>query len=133
MSSVAVMAAITILNLTIFFLDPNIDAASTDVSNNGAANIPGIIAFAISGSIFVVILLAALLSAIATKVLSTMSGFKAMIATMYGAQSHDEDALKNWRVWRELSLRHLDGTSSIYSLETLPELLNDMRNTILTK
>ncbi|KAK7450097.1 hypothetical protein VKT23_012979 [Stygiomarasmius scandens] len=94
-SSVAVMSAITILNLTIFFLDPNANTIGTDV-NNEAANIPGIIAFAISGSIFVVILLAALLSAIATKVLSTMSGFKAMIAAMYGAQSHDQDALKDY-------------------------------------
>jgi len=89
------MSAITILNLTIFFLDPNANTIGTDV-NNEAANIPGIIAFAISGSIFVVILLAALLSAIATKVLSTKSGFKAMIAAMYGAQSHDQDALKDY-------------------------------------
>ncbi|THU99027.1 hypothetical protein K435DRAFT_795193 [Dendrothele bispora CBS 962.96] len=96
MSSVAVMAAITILNLTIFFLNPDINAADTDANTNGTTDIPGIIAFAISGSIFVVILLAVLLSAIATKVLSTMSGFKAMIAAMYGAQSHDQDALKNY-------------------------------------
>ncbi|THU87282.1 hypothetical protein K435DRAFT_842592 [Dendrothele bispora CBS 962.96] len=95
MSSVAVMAAITILNLTIFFLNPDINA-TTDANTNGTTDIPGIIAFAISGSIFVVILLAVLLSAIATKVLSTMSGFKAMIAAMYGAQSHDQDALKNY-------------------------------------
>ncbi|KAF5392303.1 hypothetical protein D9757_001388 [Collybiopsis confluens] len=89
-SSVAVMAAITILNLTIFFFDPTAD------STKGTANIPGIIAFAVSGSIFFVILLGVILSIIATRVLSTMRGFRTLIVAMYGAQARDEDALKNY-------------------------------------
>jgi hypothetical protein len=90
------MSALTILNLTIFFLDPNVDIVSTDVGNSGATNIPGIIAFSISGSIFVVILLAVLLTAIAKKVFTTMHGFRDLIGSMYNTGSSDNDALKNY-------------------------------------
>jgi hypothetical protein len=93
-SALAVMASLTILNLTIFFLkapdpeDPIPDAPDTPV--------PGIIAFGITGAIFLLVLMGALLSAIAAKTFTTLKGIRAVVSAMYGNQGKHEDALKIW-------------------------------------
>ncbi len=89
-SSIAVMAALTLLNLTIFFLRANPD----DPTPGPKTEVPGIIAFGISGSVFVLIFAAFMLSAIATRAFMTMKGIRRVVSAMYGNGSHREDDFK---------------------------------------
>ncbi|KAJ7575378.1 hypothetical protein C8J56DRAFT_414240 [Mycena floridula] len=92
-SSLAVMASLTILNLTVFFLKPNQDDPITSPPSTA---IPGIIAFSITGSIFILILSGALLSAIALKAFTTLRGVRVVVSAVYGHASGHQDALKIW-------------------------------------
>jgi len=90
LSSIAVMAALTLLNFTIFFLRANPD----DPTPGAKTEVPGIIAFGISGSVFVLIFAAFMLSAIATRAFMTMKGIRRVVSAMYGNGSHREDDFK---------------------------------------
>ncbi|KAF7295645.1 hypothetical protein MIND_01104700 [Mycena indigotica] len=93
-SSLAVMASLTILNLTVFLLkpdptsDPGLDAPTTMA--------PGIIAFSITGSVFLLVLMGALLSAIAARAFTTIRGIRAVLSAVYGTNGQGQDALKLW-------------------------------------
>ncbi|KAK7007840.1 hypothetical protein R3P38DRAFT_3324968 [Favolaschia claudopus] len=91
LSFLSVGASLTILNLTIFFLRNDSDMSLPDPPRSSA---PGIIAFGITGSIFLLMLTAVILSAIAAKVLNTLKGMRAVLSAMYGTNGNQQDALK---------------------------------------
>ncbi|KAJ7221308.1 hypothetical protein GGX14DRAFT_429411 [Mycena pura] len=90
-SSTAVMASLTILNVTIFVLRDDSDETLPDPPKTP---VPGIIAFSATGSIFVFIAIGVLLSAIAAKAVTTLKGMRAVVSAMYGSQNAAQDALK---------------------------------------
>ena len=91
------MAALTLLNLTIFFLHSDAgDPSDPDPESGNTTAVPGIIAFGISGSIFVLIFAAVMISAIATRAITTMQGFRGLLASMYGSGERREDALMHY-------------------------------------
>lgn len=94
LSAIAVMASLTILNLTIFFLRN--DPGDTNSIDPPTTLVPGIIAFSLTGAIFLLIVTGALLSVIAAKALTTMNGMRAVVSAMYGGRGGHEDALKLW-------------------------------------
>lgn len=91
LASTAVMASLTILNVTIFVLRDDSDDTLPDPPKTP---VPGIIAFSATGSIFVFIAIGVLLSAIAAKAVTTLRGMRAVVSAMYGSQSAAQDALK---------------------------------------
>jgi hypothetical protein len=93
-SSLAVMASLTILNLTVFFLKQ--DSGDNQAPDEPDTPVPGIIGFGITGAVFLLILIGALLSAIAAKAFTTLKGIRAVVSAMYGSQGGHEDALKVW-------------------------------------
>ncbi|KAJ7119636.1 hypothetical protein C8R44DRAFT_706486 [Mycena epipterygia] len=90
-SSLAVMASLTVLNLTVFLIKPD-----DSIPNPPSTPVPGIIAFSITGSIFLLVLSGALLSAIAARALTTLRGVRVVLSAMYGTEGGHEDALKGW-------------------------------------
>ena len=93
-SALAVMASLTILNLTIFFLKA--DGSDDSIPDPPDTPVPGIIAFGITGSIFLLVLLGALPSAIAAKAFTTLKGIRAVVSAVYGSEGGHSDALKVW-------------------------------------
>lgn len=91
LASTAVMASLTILNVTIFVLK---DDSDDTLPHPPSTPVPGIIAFSATGSIFVFIAIGVLLSAIAAKAVTTLRGMRAVVSAMYGSQSAAQDALK---------------------------------------
>ncbi|KAJ7769561.1 hypothetical protein DFH07DRAFT_1058107 [Mycena maculata] len=92
-SSVAVMASLTILNLTVFLLKADVDDPIPDPPSTP---VPGIIGFSITGSIFILIVTGVLLSAIAARAFTTLKGVRGVVSAMYGRNGGHEDALKVW-------------------------------------
>ncbi|KAJ6569195.1 hypothetical protein B0H19DRAFT_1065961 [Mycena capillaripes] len=92
-SSLAVMASLTILNFTVFLLKADSDDTIPDPPSTP---IPGIIAFSITGSIFILILTGALLSIIAARAFTTLRGVRVLVSAMYGSPGGQENALKDW-------------------------------------
>jgi hypothetical protein len=93
-SSLAVAASLTILNLTVFFLKT--DSDDTSIPEPPSTPIPGIIAFSITGSIFILILTGVLLSAIAARAFTTLKGVRKVVSALYGNADRHHDALKVW-------------------------------------
>ncbi|KAF7295655.1 hypothetical protein MIND_01105700 [Mycena indigotica] len=93
-STLAVIASLIILNLTVFFLnrtdgfDPTLDAPSTTA--------PGILAFSITGSVFLLVIVGALLSAIGLRAFTTIRGIRAVLSAVSGINGQGQDALKFW-------------------------------------
>ncbi|KAJ7888797.1 hypothetical protein B0H13DRAFT_2532998 [Mycena leptocephala] len=79
-SSLSVIAALTILNLTVFLLKPD-----DSVPDPPSTMVPGIIAFSVTGSIFLLMLSGVLLSAIAVRAFTTLKGVRAVVSAMYGS------------------------------------------------
>ncbi|KAJ7236516.1 hypothetical protein C8J57DRAFT_1088124 [Mycena rebaudengoi] len=92
-SSLAVMASLTILNFTVFFLR---SVSDDTLPNPPSTPVPGIIAFSITGLVFILILAGALLSVIAARAFTTLKGVRVMVSVMYGSGAGHEDALKVW-------------------------------------
>jgi Cu/Ag efflux pump CusA len=90
-SSLSVIAALTILNLTVFLLKPD-----NSVPDPPSTMVPGIIAFSVTGSIFLLMLSGVLLSAIAVRAFTTLKGVRAVVSAMYGSVGGHADALKVW-------------------------------------
>ncbi|KAJ7859318.1 hypothetical protein B0H14DRAFT_3630159 [Mycena olivaceomarginata] len=95
LSSLAVIASLTILNVTVFLLKD--DPASGDtIPDPPSTPVPGIIAFGLTGTIFLLLLTGALLTAIAVKAFTTLKAVRAVASTIYGRKSGHADALKVW-------------------------------------
>jgi hypothetical protein len=95
LSSLAVVASLTILNMTVFLLKD--DPASGDtIPDPPSTPVPGIIAFSLTGTIFLLLLTGALLTAIAVKAFTTLNGVRAVASAIYGRKSGHADALKVW-------------------------------------
>ncbi|KAJ7776350.1 hypothetical protein B0H16DRAFT_1005751 [Mycena metata] len=92
-SSLAVIASLTILNVTVFRLKTDTSGTMPDPPSTP---VPGIIAFGITGSVFLLILVGMLLAAISLKVLTTLKGMRVIVAAMYGNEDKHVDALKVW-------------------------------------
>jgi hypothetical protein len=92
-SCLSVIAALTILNLTVFLLKTDPDDSIPDPPSTP---VPGIIAFSITGAVFVLILSGVLLSAIVVKAFTTLKGVRAIVSSMYGSEGEHQDALKVW-------------------------------------
>ncbi|KAJ7843209.1 hypothetical protein B0H14DRAFT_2359112, partial [Mycena olivaceomarginata] len=80
-SCLAVMASLTILNLTVFFLKPDLDDSMVTPPSTA---VPGIVAFSTTGSVFVLVLTGALLASIAVKWVATLDGARTIISAMSG-------------------------------------------------
>ncbi|KAF7364031.1 hypothetical protein MSAN_01061800 [Mycena sanguinolenta] len=91
-STLAVAASLTILNLTVFFLKSDPDDPIPDPPDTPA---PGIIAFGFTGAVFVLILTGVLLT-IAARAFTTLKGIRAIVADMYGSTTNHRDALQHW-------------------------------------
>ncbi|KAF7364005.1 hypothetical protein MSAN_01059200 [Mycena sanguinolenta] len=83
---------LTILNLTVFFLKSDPD---DPIPNPPDTPAPGIIAFAFTGFIFILIITGVLLT-IAARAFTTLKGIRAIVADMYGSTTNHRDALQNW-------------------------------------
>ncbi|KAF7369516.1 hypothetical protein MVEN_00281400 [Mycena venus] len=92
-STLAVMASLTILNFTVFLLKSDSDDSLPDPPSTP---VPGIIAFGITGSAFLLILTGLLLSAIALRAFTTLKGVRVVLSAMYGTDGGHADALKLW-------------------------------------
>ncbi|KAJ7693102.1 hypothetical protein B0H17DRAFT_1200163 [Mycena rosella] len=92
-SSLSVIASLTILNLTVFLLKTDPDDTIPDPPSTP---VPGIIAFSITGTIFLLMLTGVLLTAIARRAFATLKGMRAIVSAMYGGKSGHADALKVW-------------------------------------
>ncbi|KAJ7318757.1 hypothetical protein DFH08DRAFT_1036078 [Mycena albidolilacea] len=92
-SSLCAMASLTILNVTVFLLKT--DEHDT-IPDPPSTSVPGIIAFSLTGSIFLLLLTGLLLTAIAARASSTLKGVRALVAAMYGSEDKHVDALKVW-------------------------------------
>ncbi|KAF9071157.1 hypothetical protein BDP27DRAFT_1361951 [Rhodocollybia butyracea] len=95
-TSMAVMASLTILNLMVFFLNKESDQSGIPPGDEPSTPVPGIIAFGITGSIFILVLTGVLLSAIAAKAFTTLRGVRVIVSAMYGSAGGHPDALKLW-------------------------------------
>ncbi|KAF7324883.1 hypothetical protein MKEN_00530400 [Mycena kentingensis (nom. inval.)] len=95
-STLAVMASLTILNLTVFFLNSSVSGTDDTIPDAPSTPAPGIIAFSITGSVFLLVIVGALLSAIAAKAFTTLRGIRAVLSAMYGTGGQGRDALKLW-------------------------------------
>ncbi|KAF7294119.1 hypothetical protein HMN09_01140300 [Mycena chlorophos] len=94
-SSLAVMASLTILNLTVFLLKS--DSGDDPIpGENPTSMAPGIIAFSVTGAVFLLVMMGALLSAIAAKAITTVKGIRGVLSAMYGVGGQGQDALKLW-------------------------------------
>ncbi|KAF7308184.1 hypothetical protein HMN09_00666200 [Mycena chlorophos] len=94
-SSLSVMASLTILNLTVFLLKS--DSTDDPIPGSQPTSLaPGIIAFSVTGSVFLLVTMGMLLSFIAAKALATVKGIRGVVSAMYGEGGQGQDALKLW-------------------------------------
>ncbi|KAJ6501929.1 hypothetical protein C8R45DRAFT_605225 [Mycena sanguinolenta] len=91
-STLAVAASLTILNLTVFFLKSDPNDPIPDPPDTPA---PGIIAFGFTGAIFILIITGVLLT-IAARAFTTLKGIRAIVADLYGSSTNHRDALQSW-------------------------------------
>jgi hypothetical protein len=95
LSSLALVASLTILNLTIFLLKDDLASGDT-ILDSPSTPVSGIIAFGLTGTIFLLLLTGALLTAIAVKAFTTLNDVRAVASAIYGRKSGHTDALKVW-------------------------------------
>ncbi|KAJ7634431.1 hypothetical protein FB45DRAFT_908887 [Roridomyces roridus] len=88
-ATLSLMASLILLSLTVFLLREG------DTPDQIPSRAPGIIVFGIMGSVFMLVLLGALVSAIAARAITTLRGIRAVVAAMYGSGGH-QDGLKVW-------------------------------------